>query len=317
MKKYREFDNVLNECLERLLSRGENLEQCLQGFPEYADELRPLLETALAAKEASAIQPRSEFREKARYQFYSALREVERKRSRSFLSWSRQPRWAMVVAIVLILFLAGGGTAAAAADSMPDEPLYPVKLATEQVQLAFTFSRLGKAEVYARLTDRRVSEIVSMADKGKPAQVEQAARRLEAYLAKITDLASAGKVAMIAMAPVAPAPSVAGEAAAGGKEATHGEKGGEQEPIVGEAPSVTEREPIREAPSVKKGEKEAGKVDRRARLKEIVVRKAVENPGRLRAVLEKAPESARPALLEAIRLSEAGYEKALESMDEP
>ncbi len=73
MMKSREFDNVLDECLERLLTKGETIERCLQSFPKHADELKPLLETALATRQAAAIQPRLEFRNKAKYQFYAAL----------------------------------------------------------------------------------------------------------------------------------------------------------------------------------------------------------------------------------------------------
>ena len=57
MRKSREFDNILDECLESLLTEGATIEQCLQRFPKYADELKPLLETALAARKVSAIQP--------------------------------------------------------------------------------------------------------------------------------------------------------------------------------------------------------------------------------------------------------------------
>ena len=128
MKKNKEFDNVLNECLERLLVKGETIEECLDSYPQQADELKPLLQTALATKQASAIQPRPEFRTKARYQLRSALQEVESKRGRSFFGWQRQ--WVTAVTVVLILLLVGGSTVAAAGNSMPDEPLYPVKLAT-------------------------------------------------------------------------------------------------------------------------------------------------------------------------------------------
>jgi len=185
MRKSRQFDDILNECLERLLVRGETMEQCLRAFPEHADELKPLLETALNIKEASDIQPRLDFRDRARYEFYSALQGMERKRRSPLFGW--QPRWVAVTAIVLVLLLGGTGTVAAAGGSMPDEPLYPVKLATEQVRLVFTTSALGKAELYAKLADRRVLEIVRMADESKPEQVERTARRLDAYLTKIAD----------------------------------------------------------------------------------------------------------------------------------
>jgi len=333
MKNYRKFNDVLEECLERLLSREETLEQCLQSYPEHADELRPLLKTALVTKEVSAIQPRPEFREKARYQFYSALQEMERKKKRSFFKWSWQPQWAMAIAAVLIIFMAGGGTVAASANSMPDEPLYPVKIASEQVQLAFTFSRLGKAEVYARLTDRRVNEIVDMADKGKPEQIEQATRRLDTYLAKITDLASASNAVMVMQAPpaeeaaatveepgeapllekapaVAPAPPKAEEKPAGGGQVVREREGVEKGPEIDEAPTTREAQ-------FKNADKAKVSVNRQAELKNVVAQDAIENSQQLRAVLRKVPESARPALLKAISLSESGYKKAIESLDQP
>ncbi len=285
MRKSREFDNVLDECLERLLVKGETVEQCLRSFPEHADELKPLLETALATKEVSAIQPRPEFRDRARYQFYSALRETERKRSLFFFSWGWQPRWAVAVTIVLVLLLAGGGTVAAAGESMPDEPLYPVKLATEQVRLILTPSTLGKAELYAKLADSRVLEIVRMAGESKPEQVERTARRLDTYLTKIADLASTQEVTGSAtMAP-----------------------GVEEAPTLEKAPLLTER--------ARGGQEARIKVDRRAELRTRLTHYATNHPARLRAMLNTAPESAKPALRRAIATSEVGYEKALEALD--
>ena len=67
MKETKEFNNILDECLERLLVRGDTLEQCLVSYPEQAGELEPLLQTALATKKALAIQPRPEFKARARY----------------------------------------------------------------------------------------------------------------------------------------------------------------------------------------------------------------------------------------------------------
>ncbi len=289
MKRSREFDNVLEECLERLLVKSETLEQCLQSFPEYADALKPLLEMALAIKKASAVQPDSELRDKARYEFSSALQEMECKRGFSFSSRSWQPRWAAVVAIVLVLLLAGSGTVVAASGSMPDEPLYPVKLATEQAQLVLTPSALGKAELYAKLADRRVLEIVRMADKSRPEQIERTAHRLDVYLTRIGDLASTqGVTGAPAMPPMPPMMGTEGESA-------------------GKAPLPSE---------MAKGGREAGPgFDRRAELRGIVGRSALDHPERMRAVLETVPESAKPALLRAIAISETGYQKALKSLE--
>jgi len=77
MRKSKEFDNILDDCLERLLTEGETIEQCLESYSERAAELKPLLQTVLATKKASAIQPRPEFKARARYQFLSALQTME------------------------------------------------------------------------------------------------------------------------------------------------------------------------------------------------------------------------------------------------
>ena len=97
MSESRKFDSVLDECLERMLVKGETVEQCLQSHPEYAGELKPLLETALSVRKISTLQPRPEFRNLARYGFHSALEEIRQKQSGP-LSGSAgrpggQPRW--------------------------------------------------------------------------------------------------------------------------------------------------------------------------------------------------------------------------------
>ena len=56
-------------------------------------------------------------------------------------------------------------------------------------------------------------------------------------------------------------------------------------------------------------------VDRRAKLRITVMRYAINHPARLRALLENASPSTRAALLEAIYLSETGYEKVLKYLD--
>jgi len=275
MNKNRKFNDILDECLERLLAKGETLEQCLQSYPEQAAELKPLLETALATKRASAIEPRSEFRATARYQFHSVLQTIESKRP--FFSWL--PRWATVVAMVLAILLAGGGgTVAAAAGSMPDESLYPVKIASEQVRLALTPSLLGKAELYANLADKRVAEIIYVANKGDARRGELTTQRLNYVLTRIAVLVSAQmEEAGIKRTPL-PAPAFVAP-----DESTENGKG-----INIQA-------------------------NNRAKLRLALARYAINHPARLRAVLQGAPEPTKSALRQAIAISGAGYEKALKA----
>jgi hypothetical protein len=275
MKRAKEFDNILDDCLEQLLDKSQTLEQCLARYPEQATALKPLLETALLVKETSAIYPDPEFRTRARYQFHAALREMPAKR---LFLW---PRWATAVAAVVILLLAGGGTVAAARNSMPDGLLYPVKLATEQVQLAFTPSDIGKAELYAKLADRRVAEIASVASSGQPEQLEKATRQLDNELAMIATLAEA-QISKASAEEPARAPMLAAPPAPAG--------GGQEN--VSNLP--------------------AG--DRWAELKMTLAQHAVDYPEALRAMLDTVPESARAALLEAITVTETGYQQAEEAV---
>jgi len=276
MKTSKEFNNILDECLERLLVKGEKIDQCLQSYPEQAARLKPLLQTALLTKRASAIQPSADFKARARYQFHSALREVAAPRSRPVFSWL--PRWATVLFLVLGLLMVGGGTVVAAGNSMPDSTLYPLKLATEQVRLMLTPSQIGKARLCAELADRRVAEIVYMANKGDAQQVELITQRLDKRLVMLAALASTQKAAG-APKMLAPAPAPPQEA--------EGEKG-----VYSQA-------------------------DSRAKLKMTIEHYAANHQAALRAALEKAPESAKSALRRAIDVSSADYEKALEALNEP
>jgi len=287
----KEFNNVLDECLERLLARGETIEQCLQGCPGQASELKPLLETALAVKKASDIQPRAEFKARARYQFHSALEEAASQRSRPAFGWL--PRWATVATVVLGFLLVGSGTVAAAGYSMPDSPLYPVKLTTEQVQLKLTPSTMGKAELQVRLADRRVVEIIYMADKGDAQRIEVIAQRLDKRLATLAGLVSAQKMEG------APQVETPLPAAAPSKEAK----------TFAPSPALVAPEEARGG-----GREVPAEMNKRAKLRIVMARHAANHPAALRAVLKKAPESTKPALRRAIAITEARYQQALEAV---
>lgn len=275
MKASKEFNDILNECLERLLFNDETIEQCLEDYPEKAGELGSLLKVAIAAKRMSTIQPSLEFRTKARYQLRSLIQEEALQRSRSLIRWF--PRWAAVLTLVIGLITIGGGTVAAASYSMPDEPLYPVKLSVEQVQLTLTRSYLNKARLCAVLADRRVTEIVYLADKGNAQKVEIVIKYLNRRLAKLTELALAVQASSIpkSLAQVPALPST-------------GETGGSRDIALG--------------------------TNGRIKLRATLVYYAINHPAALRAVLDRIPESAKPALNEAIALSVANYEEAIRAL---
>jgi hypothetical protein len=251
----KELDNILDECLDRLIFKVETIEECLRHYPRYVKELEPLLEAVMVTSRLSSIVPSLEFRDKARTQLFSALREKESKKSRSFLNFVWQPRWVAVTAVVLALFLTVGGTTAAASGSMPDDLLYPVKRATERVQLTFTFTTLGKAEFHARMADRRVEEIVYLANESKPEKIEMLATSLDTNLTEIAVLSSGQEESGIMAVKQESEMITAGSAEVMGEERTVKEEQIYEEEQVVEEPALTsesielEDESLREAPT--------------------------------------------------------------------
>jgi DNA-binding FrmR family transcriptional regulator len=84
--------------------------------------------------------------------------------------------------MVLIFLVAGTSTVAASTSSMPDDTLYPLKLATERVRLGMSRGDINKARVNVRLADIRVKEIVYLAKKGDSRRLEKALSRLEGHM---------------------------------------------------------------------------------------------------------------------------------------
>ncbi|MBI2829684.1 MAG: hypothetical protein HYX81_00835 [Chloroflexi bacterium] len=298
MANKKEFNDILNECLERVLDRGETLEQCLASYPEQASALRPLIETALTTKKMLAIPLRPESKLRFQQQLHALRQPVAVQRRSPFFSWSRQ--WSMAVAIILVLVLASGGTVAAASSAMPDSPLYPVKQATEQASLNLTRSDIAKAQLYAKFADRRVKEIAYLASRN-PEKAQKIIEKLDETLQEVAVLASVRKGRDV----VALAPAVAPER--GAKDLPT------PQPVPPPAPAAQPAQPER----AKERSDSSGKDGKRAELKERLVEYLKDHPKALREALERAPnEEARKAILKAIAVSQKGYEKALKELEE-
>ena len=320
MKKMSEFENILDDCLERLVG-GETVERCLGSYPEQALELEPLLRTAQATREASAIAPRAEFRARARYEFRSALHdEMSRKKQPRFVL---RRGWVVALMVIGILLVSGGGTVLAAGDSMPDSPLYSVKLATERVQMALTPSPVGKAQLCAKQADRRVSELIYLASKGDTQQVEAATERLDERLTTLVILVSPQSEAV----PVDEGPRVFTEEpvpiptapASPATETIPVSPATETVPVPPTSPALeaTPAPVYEEPPSEWLDDGASGSKggNGEAELKGTLTGYLETHPGALRNALDKVSPSVQAALLDAILISETAYREALAAMD--
>ena len=157
---------ALQRALESL-AQGMTLEQALAPYPDLAPELRPLLETALAAVElrprevpAGALT-RSRNRALARA---AGLKTAAPRPSRLALL----PRFAVAVAaLVVVLGLGLDGISTAAAESLPGDVLYPVKIVSEKLQLRLASRPGNRLNLEAAYSQRRVDEVLGLLTLGR------------------------------------------------------------------------------------------------------------------------------------------------------
>ena len=161
------IEEALNDCIERM-DGGESLDDCLNSYPDLADELKPLLELSHAVTETSlSIKPRGEFKAAARYRFHQALAEKESKAAKTAPAPRRwRFKWATVALAVLVVFVVGGGMGVASANSMPGDTLYGVKTFVERIQMGLTFGSENKAQLHLDLAEERSEEMQTLIDEG-------------------------------------------------------------------------------------------------------------------------------------------------------
>lgn len=90
-----------------------------------------------------------------------------------------------LLAGVLATGLLGGGSAAAAQGSLPGEPLYGVKQATEGIRLAVARSDADKADLHLAFAERRASEAAELAQRGKSQEAHEAAEGYQKHVAAV------------------------------------------------------------------------------------------------------------------------------------
>jgi len=88
-------------------------------------------------------------------------------------------------AALLLIVLGGTGIVAASSNSLPDQPLYPVKRAVERTRLALTFDKQAKVRFHATLANRRIDEMAIMGSKGHEKRVKELMDDLNGNLRQI------------------------------------------------------------------------------------------------------------------------------------
>lgn len=142
-------------------------------------------------KDVPARDPRAAARGRARFLAEAAAlqpapRRAAKPASRRKLVWN----FALSLLVLLGLFFGGSvGAAFAAQDALPGESLYPVKLWSEDIRLAFAGNPEAQIELLLRFADTRVAEMNALAAQGQPAP-QGTIERLGLHLQQAIQLAA-------------------------------------------------------------------------------------------------------------------------------
>ena len=152
--------------------------------PEQASELAPLLDTVTSVRARRVVPARpAEIALASRERFMAAAQRTvvapSRKPLGIFAGWaalfgspagSRRLSYAMaaLLAVVLLLGLSTTGVVTAAASALPGEPLYQVKLASEQVQLLLAHDDSARQAIERAIADRRIQEAQTITQLRRP-----------------------------------------------------------------------------------------------------------------------------------------------------
>ncbi len=162
-----EMSAILAQALTRLES-GEPVEACLPRFPAQAGQLAPLLRAAAWTIEvlSTAEEPSEVALAAGRERLLAAAAAQPPVTVAQLLPRWRPMAWhrlalrplATLALVILATVFVGGGAVIASAQSLPGDPLYPVKLTAEEVQLFLAPDPETRAEMQAEFDQIRREE---------------------------------------------------------------------------------------------------------------------------------------------------------------
>lgn len=194
------MDELLGICLQAL-ENGEGLEAILARYPQEADALRPLLESAVwMAGERKVVEPRPGFVSASRSRLIAQI-EAEKAAPRAgwfakfsayFAGSGLNRRYALQVVMVVLmigcLVLGSSGIAYAAQEALPGERLYPVKLALEEAELLVTFNLEDDIGLHAQFSQIRLLEVQELVMEGEFGGIHQAVDNYEYHVQSVMGL---------------------------------------------------------------------------------------------------------------------------------
>jgi hypothetical protein len=193
MKIERQIEQIINTYLPAISSGDESLESILARYPKFANELQPRLEAAIWLQQVRlSVATRPGFIHDSRKYLETQVESMQ-----PHTIWQRllrihtPQRWLInlgtLTLLVITLAALINDLILAARLSIPGQTLYSTKLVIEDIQLALTFDRTAKTDLYIRLSGERTTEFVELVLQGDYEYLPTAAGRLESEITAALD----------------------------------------------------------------------------------------------------------------------------------
>jgi hypothetical protein len=170
MNHHDSIENIVDQCLLRL-DAGESIADCVRDFPQQAAELGPMLVAAMTLQQWQAPTLAPSVREAARIKAHAALRSQQHSNrpgdKQGFaMVWGGGLLLRFGFALLVALALLSSSVAYAQA-SLPGDPLYGLKRASEQVNASLASSAEQRLQNQFGLADRRLEETSLLLQQGR------------------------------------------------------------------------------------------------------------------------------------------------------
>ncbi len=164
--------DALENCLQRL-EQGEALNSVLDGHPELAAQLRPLLETAVRVRSASPKDLSKSVLARQRARGLALAADLRQGKNRPLFMQKRSWRPVVtILAVIALLVMSSNGLLIASAHSIPGDTLYPLKRSVESTRLQLVSDPAKKQALEHTFNERRVDETKSLIDDERVESVE-------------------------------------------------------------------------------------------------------------------------------------------------
>ena len=151
-----DFEPILETCVDQIATGATSLEECLALYPEFAEEMAPILLAGTELKRGRDIRPCPFLKERIRLELKYA-KKTSPKQNRGLWTYS----WRMALNLAVLMFALIMTNTVFAQGALPGESLYNWKLTSERVWRVVSDDPLATD---LQLSNRRVHEYVAVSN---------------------------------------------------------------------------------------------------------------------------------------------------------